>query len=248
MNIDFSKKVVIVTGSGRGIGRKIAETFAQSGASVVLSDYSEEALIEVKEYFSSKSYSFEAIACNITKNNEVKNLIEETINKYGKIDVLVNNAGITRDNLLIRMKDEQWDAVIETNLKGVFLATRSIAKFFMKQRYGKIINITSVVGITGNAGQSNYSASKAGLIGFSKSVAKELAGRNVTVNLIAPGFINTEMTSVLSDKVKEEFNKNIPLKRMGEPEDIANTALFLASPMADYITGQIINVDGGMVM
>ncbi len=248
MELNFNGKVIIITGSGRGIGREIAESFAKNGATVIISDYNAESLKESEDIFSDKGYSFKAIPCNVTNSNDVQNLIDSTYKEFGKIDVLINNAGITRDNLILRMKEEQWDSVIETNLKSVFLTTRALAKYFMKQRYGKIINISSVIGITGNIGQSNYSASKAGIIGFSKSIARELASRNITVNVIAPGFIDTPMTSVLSDGVKEDFIKNIPLKRIGTPTDIANVVLFIASPLADYITGQVINVDGGMVI
>ncbi len=248
MALNFKEKVVIVTGSGRGIGRTIAESFASQGATLILSDYNAEALNDVSRDFSKKQFPFLSIACDVTNPDQVKVLIDKTMEQYEKIDVLINNAGITRDTLLMRMKDEQWDAVIDTNLKGVFLVTKAASRIMMKQHFGKIINISSVVGIIGNAGQANYSASKAGVIGFSKSVAKELASRNVTVNVIAPGFIETEMTHNLSDAAKEAFLNNIPLKRAGIPKDIANTALFLASSLADYITGQVIVVDGGMVM
>jgi len=248
MEIDFNDKVIIVTGSGRGIGRKIAESFTKNGATVIISDYSTESLIETENLFTTKGYSFKAIPCDVTNSEDVQNLIDLTYKEFGKIDVLINNAGITKDNLILRMKDEQWDSVIETNLKGVFLTTRASVKYFLKQRYGKIINISSVVGITGNIGQSNYSASKAGIIGFSKSIARELAIRNITVNIVAPGFIDTPMTSVLPDGVKEDFIEKMRLKRMGTPTDIANIVLFIASPLANYITGQVINVDGGMVM
>jgi len=248
MEINFNDKVIIVTGSVRGIGREIAESFTKNGATVIISDYSTESLTEAENLFTTKGYSFKAIPCDVTNSEDVQNLIDLTYKEFGKIDVLINNAGITKDNLILRMKDEQWDSVIETNLKGVFLTTRASVKYFLKQRYGKIINISSVVGIIGNIGQSNYSASKAGIIGFSKSIARELAIRNITVNIVAPGFIDTPMTSVLPDGVKEDFIKKIPLKRMGTPTDIANIVLFIASPLADYITGQVINVDGGMVM
>lgn len=248
MQIDFSGKVIIVTGSGRGIGRVIAELFASNGATVILSDYNLESLNETAKNFSTSGYKFKAIHCDVTNNEEVQNLINSTFEEFGRIDILINNAGITKDTLLVRMKEEQWDSVLATNLKGVFLTSRAVAKCFMKQQFGKIINISSVVGLIGNAGQANYSASKAGIIGFSKSIARELAGRNVTVNVIAPGFIDTEMTSTLSETVKEGFKNQIALKRIGTPKDVANAALFLASPLADYITGQVINVDGGMVM
>ena len=248
MNFDLQDKVYIITGSGRGIGFEIAAAFAEQGSIVILSDYNEESLVKASETFKKAGYKFRSIACDITNEEEVQNLIESTYKEYGKIDGLINNAGITRDNLLIRMKNEQWDSVINTNLKGVFLASRAVAKYFMKQRFGKIINIASVVGLTGNAGQTNYSSSKAGVIGFTKSIAQELGSRNVTANAIAPGFIETEMTHKLNEKAKDEFLKNIPLRRPGKPEDVANAALFLASPLADYITGQVITVDGGMVM
>ncbi|MCD6441296.1 MAG: 3-oxoacyl-[acyl-carrier-protein] reductase [Candidatus Marinimicrobia bacterium] len=248
MELSFKDKIVVVTGAGRGIGRSIAERFAELDATVILSDYNEESLKDVAADFDKKHFSFKAIPCDVTNADQVNLMLKEAIDSYGKIDVLINNAGITRDTLLIRMKDEQWNAVLDTNLKGVFFTTRAAAKYFMKQRYGRIINISSVVGITGNAGQGNYSASKAGVIGFSKSMAQELAGRNITVNVIAPGFIETEMTNVLSESVKDDFIDKIPLKRAGTPKDVANTALFLASHLADYLTGQVIKVDGGMVM
>ncbi len=248
MSFELKDKVYIVTGSGRGIGYEIAKAFAEKDSIVILSDYNEESLITATESFDKAGYKYKSIACDITNEEQVQNLIETTFKEYGRIDGLVNNAGITRDNLLIRMKNDQWDSVIATNLKGVFLATRAVAKFFMKQRFGKIINIASVVGLTGNAGQTNYSSSKAGVIGFTKSIAQELGSRNVTANAIAPGFIETEMTQKLNDKAKDEFLKNIPLRRPGKPIDVANAALFLASPMADYITGQVITVDGGLVM
>lgn len=248
MNLNLEKKVVIVTGSGRGIGLEIARQFAAEKASVVLTDYNQESLTAAEDAFRSAGYDYLAIPCDVTDEEAVKRLIELPIQHYKRLDVLVNNAGITRDTLLLRMKSAQWDAVMQTNLKGTFLTTKIAAKYFMKQRGGKIINISSVVGLTGNAGQANYAASKAGVIGFSKTVAQELAGRNVTVNVIAPGFIETEMTKQLSENVKTEFMNKIPLKRPGLPADVAQAALFLASPLADYITGQVIKVDGGMVM
>ncbi|MDO9549030.1 MAG: 3-oxoacyl-[acyl-carrier-protein] reductase [Candidatus Marinimicrobia bacterium] len=248
MELTFKDNIVLVTGSGRGIGRSIAESFAEHGATVILSDYDAESLAHVEQAFKLKNYPYLAVPCDVTDEEQVQQLFEKIIASYERIDVVVNNAGITRDTLLMRMKTDQWDSVINTNLKGVFLVTKAASKFMMKQRSGKIINISSVVGIVGNAGQSNYSASKAGVIGFSKSIAKELASRNITVNVIAPGYIETEMTHVLSDAAKEAFLSTIPLKRAGSQIDVANAALFLASPMADYITGQVIKVDGGMVM
>ena len=248
MQIDFSDKTVIVTGSSQGIGKKIAKKFAESNAHVVLTDIDEDSLESAKDEFQDKDFSCSAIPCNVTQKDEVQNLIKTTYKEQGSIDVLVNNAGITRDTLLMRMKDKDWDSVIETNLKGAFLTTRASIRYFLKQRSGSIVNISSVVGITGNAGQSNYSASKAGLIGFSKSVAQELAPRNINVNLVAPGFIKTKMTEDLPEDIKEKYLNNIPLKCFGKPEDVANTVLFLGSPLANYITGQVIKVDGGMVM
>jgi 3-oxoacyl-[acyl-carrier protein] reductase len=248
MEISFKDKIVIITGSGRGIGREIANTFAENDATVILSDYNKDSLKGIKDYFSSKNYSFRAIPCDVTNPEEVKNLVDSVYKEFAKIDVLINNAGINRDALLLRMKEEQWHSVINTNLNGTFLTTRAVAKYMIKQKYGKIINISSVVGIIGNAGQSNYCASKAGVIGFSKAVARELASRNINVNVIAPGFIDTEMTSVLPEEVKGNFLKNIPMNRIGKPNDVANLALFLASTLSDYITGQVINVGGGMTM
>jgi len=248
MELTFKDKIVLVTGSGRGIGRSIAESFAEHGAVVILSDYNAESLSNVEQAFTAKNYSHLTVPCDVTSEEQVTQLFDKIIASFGKIDIVINNAGITRDTLLVRMKTDQWDSVINTNLKGVYLVTKAASKFLMKQRFGKIINISSVVGIIGNAGQSNYSASKAGVIGFSKSVARELAGRNITVNVIAPGYIETEMTHVLSDAAKEAFLSTIPLKRAGSQTDVANAALFLASSMADYITGQVIKVDGGMVM
>ncbi|MCK9560941.1 MAG: 3-oxoacyl-[acyl-carrier-protein] reductase [Candidatus Marinimicrobia bacterium] len=248
MGLNFKDKVVVITGSGRGIGLTIAQTFAANGATVVLSDYNQESLAEAIALFNENKFKIDAIPCNVTDSSEVQNLIDSVIQKHARIDVLINNAGITRDTLLLRMKEEQWDAVIDTNLKGVFLVSRAAARYFLKQQYGKIINISSVVGMIGNIGQSNYAASKAGVIGFSKTLARELAARNVTVNIIAPGFIDTAMTAALPDEVRAGFIKNIPLNRMGTPQEVANAALFLASPLADYITGQVLRVDGGMVM
>ncbi|MFO8088428.1 MAG: 3-oxoacyl-[acyl-carrier-protein] reductase [Desulfatiglandaceae bacterium] len=248
MQIDFSNKTVIVTGSSQGIGKNIAEKFAKSDAHVVLADIDEDSLESTRREFEQNNLSCSAIPCNVTKKNEVQNLIKTTYKEHGSIDILVNNAGITRDTLLMRMKDKDWDSVIETNLKGAFLTTRASLRYFLKQRAGSIVNISSVVGITGNAGQSNYSASKAGLIGFSKSVAKELAPRDINVNLVAPGFIDTKMTEEIPEDIKNKYLDNIPLKYFGKPEDVANTVLFLGSPLAKYITGQVIKVDGGMVM
>ena len=242
-------KIALVTGASRGIGRAVALTLAKEGAKVAI-NYAgnEKAAEEVKKAIEDAGGEAFVIGADVSKSEEAENLIAKTVEKFGGLDILVNNAGITRDGLLARMKDEDFDAVINTNLKGVFYTTRAATKIMMKARKGRVINMASVVGIIGNAGQANYSAAKAGVIGFTKTVAKELAGRGITANAVAPGFIETDMTAVLSDKAKEAMEANIPLKRGGKPEDVANAVLFLASDMASYITGQVINVDGGMVM
>lgn len=242
-------KNIIVTGATRGIGKEIALTLAQNGANIAINyrNYNE----EVEELINSiKEFGVEAIAvkCDVSKSDEVDNFISEVKNHFSSIDVLVNNAGITKDGLLLRMKDEDFNSVLDVNLKGTFNTTKSISPIMIKQKHGKIINISSVVGIVGNAGQCNYAASKAGVIGFSKSVARELASRNINVNIVAPGYIDTDMTKSLPDKVKDEILKSIPMKKMGNPKEVANLVLFLSSNLSDYITGQVINVDGGMVM
>ena len=242
-------KNIIVTGATRGIGKEIALTLAQNGANIAINyrNYNE----EVEELINSiKEFGVDAIAvkCDVSKSDEVDNFISEVKNHFSSIDVLVNNAGITKDGLLLRMKDEDFNSVLDLNLKGTFNTTKSISPIMIKQKHGKIINISSVVGIVGNAGQCNYAASKAGVIGFSKSVARELASRNINVNVVAPGYIDTDMTKSLPDKVKDEILKSIPMKKMGNPKEVANLVLFLSSSLSDYITGQVINVDGGMVM
>ena len=242
-------KTAVVTGGSRGIGRAIALQLAASGANVVVNYTSNsEAALSVVREIEGMGVSGMAVKADVSKGEEVENLVNEVLNTFGSIDILVNNAGINRDNLIIRMTEQEFDDVINTNLKGAFICTKSVSKVMIKQKSGKIINVSSVVGIIGNAGQSNYAAAKAGLIGFTKSMAKELAKRGINVNAVAPGFIETDMTSKLPEKVKEEFLNNIPLKRTGKPEDIAKTVLFLASEYSDYITGQVINIDGGMVM
>ena len=242
-------KNIIVTGATRGIGKEIALTLAQNSANIAINyrNYNE----EVEELINSiKEFGVDAIAvkCDVSKSDEVDNFISEVKNHFSSIDVLVNNAGITKDGLLLRMKDEDFNSVLDVNLKGTFNTTKSISPIMIKQKHGKIINISSVVGIVGNAGQCNYAASKAGVIGFSKSVARELASRNINVNVVAPGYIDTDMTKSLPDKVKDEILKSIPMKKMGNPKEVANLVLFLSSSLSDYITGQVINVDGGMVM
>ena len=242
-------KNVIVTGATRGIGREIALTLAQNGANIAMNYRNLNSEVEdlINEI---KSFGVDALAikCDVSSTDEVDNFVKEVKAHYNTIDVLVNNAGITKDGLILRMKEEDFDDVLDVNLKGTFNTTKSVSSIMVRQKYGKIINISSVVGIAGNAGQCNYAASKAGVIGFSKSVARELASRNINVNVVAPGYINTDMTKNLPDKVKEEIIKSIPMKKIGDPKEVANLVLFLSSNLSDYITGQVINVDGGMVM
>lgn len=240
-------KVAIITGSGRGIGFEIGQRFLEQGARLVLADVSQELLDQAAEKLKSAGETI-ALPCDVTDAAAVNELVSKTVEHFGRLDILVNNAGVTRDGLLLRMKEEDWDFVLKVNLKGAFLASQAAARVMAKQRSGRIINISSVVGLMGNFGQTNYSSSKAGLIGLTKSTAKELAGRGVTVNAIAPGYIETDMTANLPEKAINAFLEQIPLKRAGKPSDIADTAVFLASDMAAYITGQVIQVDGGMLM
>ena len=242
-------KVAIVTGGTRGIGRAIALKLADHGANIVINyRNSDKEAEELKAILEEKGVKVLTVKYDISNFEDSKNLMDKCKEVFGKIDILVNNAGITKDTLIMRMKEEDFDNVIDVNLKGTFNCAKHASAIMLKQRFGKIINMTSVVGIAGNAGQVNYAASKAGVIGLIKSLAKELGSRGITVNAVAPGFINTDMTASLSEKVKEEASKNIPLKRLGDPEDVANLVGFLASDAANYITGQVINVDGGMVM
>ncbi|QPJ85496.1 3-oxoacyl-[acyl-carrier-protein] reductase [Sarcina sp. JB2] len=242
-------KNAIITGASRGIGREIALTLAENGANIVINyrNYNNEIEALVKD-IEAKGVKIVTVKCDVSNFEEVENLISEAKEKLGSIDILVNNAGITKDGLLMRMKQEDFESVLDVNLKGVFNTTKLITPIMMKQRAGKIINISSVVGLVGNAGQCNYAASKAGVIGFSKSIARELAPRGVNINVVAPGYIDTDMTNGLSDKVKESILQTIPMKKMGSTKDVANLVLFLSSSLSDYITGQVINVDGGMVM
>ena len=243
------RKVVLVTGGSRGIGREVAEVYAENGYDVVINYVSDKTDVEgIKKEFEEKGVKCLLVKADVSKAADVDNMVEEAIKQFGKIDVLVNNAGITRDTLLMRMSEEDFDKVIEINLKGTYLVTKAVTKYMMKKRQGSIINLASVVGVVGNAGQTNYAASKAGIIGFTKSVAKELASRNIRANAVAPGFIETDMTSVLSDSVKENISTQIPLKRMGTAREVAEVIYFLGSDKSSYITGQVINIDGGMVM
>jgi 3-oxoacyl-[acyl-carrier protein] reductase len=246
---DLKGKTAVVTGAGRGIGKAIALKLAELGANIVINyrSSSKEAEELIKEIEDKGSKAI-AIQGDVSVFVEAENIMKKAVEAFGSLDILVNNAGITKDGLILRMKEDDFDKVIEVNLKGAFNCIRHATPIMMKQKVGKIVNISSVVGVTGNAGQVNYSAAKAGIIGITKSTARELASRGITVNAVAPGFIQTDMTEVLSDKVKESTINSIPLKRMGTAQDIANLVAFLSSPSADYITGQVINVDGGMVM
>ena len=247
--MNLEGKAALVTGASRGIGREIALELARQGANVAVNFAGNEAKAnEVVDEIKALGRDALAIKCDVSKTEEVSSMVKETIERFGSLDILVNNAGITRDNLLMRMKDEEWDDVININLKGVFLCTKAVTRQMMKQRNGRIINIASIVGVSGNPGQANYVAAKAGVIGLTKTAAKELAARNITVNAIAPGFITTDMTDKLTEEIKTEMLKQIPLARFGEPKDIAKAAAFLASSDSAYMTGQTLHIDGGMVM
>lgn len=242
-------KTAIVTGGSRGIGRAIALCLAEEGANVaVIYAGNTAAAEETQKAIAEKGGQAIAIQCDVASEDAVTAMMKQVKEQFGSIDILVNNAGITRDGLLMRMKTSDWQAVLDTNLTGTFFCTKAVTKIMMKQRSGAIVNLTSVVGLTGNAGQANYAAAKSGIIGFTKSVAKELASRGIRVNAVAPGCIDTDMTAVLSDAVKDEMLKTIPLGRVAQPEEVAKAVLFLVSDCASYITGQVLNVDGGMVM
>ncbi|AWZ47620.1 beta-ketoacyl-ACP reductase [Clostridiaceae bacterium 14S0207] len=242
-------KVAIVTGGSRGIGKAIALRLAEKGFNIVVNYRKDnEALLQFIKEIESKGVTAMTIKGDVSNFNSVEEMFKQVMQHYGRIDVLVNNAGITKDTLLMRMKEEDFDSVIDVNLKGTFNCVRQVTPIMLKQKGGRVINISSVVGEVGNAGQVNYASSKAGIIGLTKSLAKELGSRGITVNAIAPGFIKTDMTDVLSDRVKEDIKNNIPLRKMGEARDVANLVAFLSSEDASYITGQVINVDGGMVM
>ncbi|MEO0189810.1 MAG: 3-oxoacyl-[acyl-carrier-protein] reductase [candidate division WOR-3 bacterium] len=243
--MNLNDKVALVTGGAAGIGAAICKKFVENGAKIIIGDIDEQNGNLLAEKLGKNAYFY---FLNITDENNVNKVVDDIAKTYGKIDILVNNAGITNDKLLLRMTKEDFNQVIEVNLTGTFLVTRAVSRYMIKQRFGRIINIASVIGLIGNIGQANYAASKAGIIGLTKSCAKEFAQRNITVNAIAPGFIETRMTEGLSSEVKEAYLKLIPLGRFGRPEDVAELALFLSSDQAGYITGQVITLDGGMVM
>lgn len=244
--MDLTGKTALVTGGGRGIGKAIAQRLSKAGAIVIINDVSEASEATTTQIKAEGNQSL-FIKCNVSSSEDVNRMAETIIATFGRLDILVNNAGITRDQLTMRMTDEDWDAVIDVNLKGVFLCTRAALKYMMKQRWGRIINISSISGIIGNPGQVNYCAAKAGIIGITRTVAKEMASRHITVNAICPGFIQTDMTQKLSDKVKEEYSQHIPVGYFGTPEDVAEAVAFFASEEARYITGQYLCVDGGMI-
>lgn len=246
--MSLKNQVALVTGASRGIGLAIARRFCQAGASVVVCGRSEDTIQAVARELTAEGFQVKAVVADISNRDEVDGLVAFTLDQFSKIDILVNNAGVTQDTLLMRMKDDDWNRVIQTNLTGTFYCTRSVIRPMIRQKSGRIINISSIVGTIGNAGQANYAASKAGIIGFTKSVAKEVANRGVTANVIAPGFITTDMTAQLSEADRERMLELIPLSRLGIPEDIAEATFFLGSSGAGYITGQVIHVNGGMGM
>jgi 3-oxoacyl-[acyl-carrier protein] reductase len=248
MTVDLQGQVAIITGSGGGLGEAIAKKLASLGADIVINDVMAEGAERVAADI--RAMGRRALVCigSVTSAADCEKMVEDSMAEFGKIDILVNNAGITRDALLVRMKEEQWDLVLDINLKGAFLCTKAVARPMMKAEYGRIVNIASVAGVGGNAGQANYSASKGGLISLTKTTAQELASRKVTANAVAPGFIETKMTEVLPDEVRQGWLTRVPLGRAGTPEDVANVVAFLASPQAGYVTGQCLNIDGGLIM
>lgn len=246
--MSLSGKIALVTGAAQGIGREIAFALATDGADVAICDVNLEAAQKTAAEIEGRGKKSLAIKANVASSADVTAMIEQVVEKFGRIDILVNNAGITRDGLILRMKDEDWDLVLSINLKGAFLCTKSALKYMAKQRSGTIINIASIVGVMGNAGQANYVASKAGLIGLTKTIAREYANRGITANAVAPGFIETAMTQALPENVRQELAKQIPMGKLGTPEDVANAVRFLASPWASYISGQVVHVNGGMYM
>jgi len=246
--MELKDKVAVITGAARGIGLECACTLAREGANIVLADVNREALEEAAQKVRKEGVEALPVGADVTSAEEVESLMKTAVDKLGRLDVLVNNAGITRDQLLLRMKKEDWDLVLDINLNGTFNCTKSAARIMMKQRSGRVVNIASVIGVIGNAGQANYASSKAGIIGFTKSVARELAPRDITVNAVAPGFIDTEMTRAIPQKAREDLMQQIPINRLGTPADVAHCVRFLVLPASDYITGQVIHVNGGMFM
>ncbi len=245
----FKNKTAIITGGARGIGEAIARKLAAAGANIVIWDVMEDVAVETATKLGDEfGVKTRGLGVNVTSSEAVDEATKAILKEFGNIDLLVNDAGITRDNIILRMKEEDWDLVLNINLKGAFLCTKAIGRYMLKARYGRIVNIASVIGLMGNAGQANYGASKAGLIGLTKTSAKEFASRGVTVNAVAPGYIRTAMTDALKDEVKEEMLKLVPLRKLGEPEDVASCVGFLLSDSAKYVTGQVLTVDGGMVM
>ena len=242
-------KTVLITGGSRGIGKAVAIKFAENGYQIIINYVSDKTDTEQlkKELLQAGASDILLIKADVSNSEDVKNMVKESIEKFEKIDVLVNNAGITKDNLLMRMSEEEFDKVIQINLKGTYLVTKEVTRYMMKKKKGSIVNLASVVGVAGNAGQCNYAASKAGIIGFTKSVAKELASRNIRANAVAPGFIETDMTNILKDEIKENINSQLPLKRMGTAREVAELVYFLGEDSSSYITAQVINVDGGMI-
>jgi len=240
-------QISIITGGARGIGKAIALRFAEEGSDIAICDVNQDVLLEAKKEIEAKGVKVLAEKVDVTNAGDVQNFIQKALDNFGKIDILINNAGITRDGLLVRMSEHDWEAVLNVNLKGVFNCTKAAAKSMMKKRSGKIVNIASIIGLVGNAGQANYAASKGGVIAFTKSIAKELAARNINVNAVAPGFIETDMTAKLPENVKSEILKQVPLGKLGSARDVANIALFLVSEASAYVTGQVVQVDGGMV-
>ena len=248
MKFNLKNKIAIVTGASQGIGKIIAFELAKSGAHVVCISRNKKAIESIVDEITQNNGKASSFPCDISDSDAFMKIILEIIEKNDKIDILVNNAGITRDSILVRMSNEDWDDVINTNLKGAFSCTKAVMRYMIKNKFGRIINITSIVGLTGNAGQANYAASKAGLIGMTKSIAKEVASRGITANCIAPGWIETSMTDILNEEVKNKLLSQIPMGKIGSPDDIANTVIFLASDEAGYITGQTITVDGGRII
>lgn len=246
--INLEGKVTLVTGASRGIGRAIAESLGKAGATVVGTATTDAGAQSISEYFAEAGIKGKGLSLNVTEPESIDAVIKDIASEYGAITVLINNAGITRDNLMLRMKEEEWDAIMTTNLTSVYRLSKACLRGMMKARHGRIISISSVVGSTGNAGQANYAAAKAGVVGFSKSLAQEIGSRGITVNVVAPGFIDTDMTRELSEDQRSKLLENIPLRKLGQPDDIANAVLFLASDMSSYISGETLHVNGGMYM